>query len=802
MKKVFALALNTAREAIRNRILYSILFFAFLMIGVSAVFGAASIGDHVKYMKDFSLFSVSLFGVVIAIVLGVNLLHQELTRKTIVNILSKPVARWQFMVGKFFGLLTTLALVVGVMSASVIGAFAWYTGALDWGLVLACGATLLETMVVVAVALFFSSLVVTPALAGMFTAATFIAGRSAGYLTYFFTDEQPAGLRAMAHTPVLGPAAARSLRHRRPGRLRRSADTDRPGGADRLRRRLQRPAAVAQRRAVLAPRVRVSAALLAPRSAPPPAATLTLATLALLVCTTLLTFAPTLRNGFLQIGFDDAIILDTEAIRALDGPHLRAMAGNFVEAHYVPATLLSLAIDHAVWQFDPFGFHLTNILLQALNAVLVWLLLRPLLPPRVSPLVAALVFAVHPLQLEAVSLAIQRKTLLAGAGFFTTLLCWQRWRSDRGNAWYAAAIGAYVFAALAKPNVVTLPAILWLYDYAFVDGRPRWKATLPFVAIAAASTAAALFAHAEVDAVHGLHGGNVLIHGLMMARVTGEYLLAALLPVDLAPTYYYRQDDGLAPCNWVALVGLVGLATLVIRNRRAQPWPFICLAWFAITLAPESNLVPLTQLRADRFCYLPMVAVGIGWAFALTWVARAAQRAWLEPALATGLVASLALLTAASAPMWRSDVSAWQRVVERQGWAAAPHLLLGHAFLLDHDVAAATRAYEDALRSQPDSSAAAQARLALSRLRSEDPPPVAPQAAARPDAQRGRRGEYPHALLASGRQALHGVDHAGGGHRHDIGPPHERVDPASLFAYGVAGGMLRAIALVSRRGFA
>jgi ABC-type transport system involved in multi-copper enzyme maturation permease subunit len=200
MNKVFALALNTAREAIRNRILYSILFFAFLMVGVSAVFGAASIGDQVKYMKDFSLFSVSLFGVVIAIVLGVNLLHQELTRKTIVNILSKPVARWQFLVGKFLGLFATLALVVGAMSASVIGAFAWYTGALDWGLVLACGAALLETMVVVAVALFFSSLVVTPALAGMFTAATFVAGRSAGYLAYFFGDDQPAGLRAMAHT--------------------------------------------------------------------------------------------------------------------------------------------------------------------------------------------------------------------------------------------------------------------------------------------------------------------------------------------------------------------------------------------------------------------------------------------------------------------------------------------------------------------------------------------------------------------------------------------------------------------------
>jgi ABC-type transport system involved in multi-copper enzyme maturation permease subunit len=199
MKSIAAIALNTAREAIRNRILYSILFFAVLMVAVAALFGAASIGDPAKYMKDFSLMSVSLFGVIIAIVLGVNLLHQELGKKTIYNILSKPVARWQFLVGKFFGLLATLSLIVAVMSAGVVGAFALLSGRLDWGLAVASFATLLEIMVVIAVALFFSSLVVTPALAGMFTAATFIAGRSASYLLYFLKGEHPRAVEALAH---------------------------------------------------------------------------------------------------------------------------------------------------------------------------------------------------------------------------------------------------------------------------------------------------------------------------------------------------------------------------------------------------------------------------------------------------------------------------------------------------------------------------------------------------------------------------------------------------------------------------
>lgn len=193
---VFVIAQNTAREAIRNKVLYSIIFFALLMVGVSAVFGAASIGDEVKFIKDFSLLSISLFGVITTVTLGVNLLHKELGKKTILNILSKPVARWQFIVGKYLGLLATLTVLVGVMSAALVG-FVWLmTGRADWSLLLATGSTWMELAILLAVALFWSSVVVTPALAGLFTVATFIAGRSSGYLEYFMSPETPPMMQA------------------------------------------------------------------------------------------------------------------------------------------------------------------------------------------------------------------------------------------------------------------------------------------------------------------------------------------------------------------------------------------------------------------------------------------------------------------------------------------------------------------------------------------------------------------------------------------------------------------------------
>ncbi len=199
MTRVAAIALNTAREAIRNKILYSILFFAVLVVAIAGLFGSVSIGDQMKFVKDFSLMSISLFGVIIAIVLGVNLLNKELGKKTIYNILSKPVARWQFILGKFCGLSATLTLIVSIMCAALVLFLAVFEGRADLGLVWASVAALLELTVIVAIALFFSSIVVTPTLAGLFTAAAFIAGRSSAYLQYFFADDQPPMVRGLAY---------------------------------------------------------------------------------------------------------------------------------------------------------------------------------------------------------------------------------------------------------------------------------------------------------------------------------------------------------------------------------------------------------------------------------------------------------------------------------------------------------------------------------------------------------------------------------------------------------------------------
>jgi tetratricopeptide (TPR) repeat protein len=414
--------------------------------------------------------------------------------------------------------------------------------------------------------------------------------------------------------------------------------------------------------------------------------------LTLIVLLTATVFWPTVGNGFLLLGFDDLLITDNESIRELGWRNLSAMATRFEQAHYVPLTMLSLAFDHQIWGLDPRGFHVTNVVLHALAACAAYGFVFGLTGRASASLLAALVFALHPVQMEAVSIAIQRKTVLSGALFFLTLVLYQRWRSTGQWAWYAASLAAFAAAGLAKPMVVTLPLILLLYEHAVAAGQRRCRDTLPFFLVAAPIVAAAVAAHAAVGALHPPHGGSWLAHVLMMSRVTLEQVTALLLPCNLSPIYYYRRDLAFALINWAALAAIVLAVTYVTLKRRLRPWHFFCLAWFIITLAPESNVIPLAQLRADRFLYLPVIALAVLVAVEQSGLgSRGHVRVgrWRVFAVPVVYVALLAVLTRQSAGVWKDDVSAWTAVVARHPWSSVAHQFLGRALLDRGDLVAA-----------------------------------------------------------------------------------------------------------------
>jgi ABC-type transport system involved in multi-copper enzyme maturation permease subunit len=171
-------AINTFREAVRDRVLYNLVFFAFLMIGAAILVGQISIGIEHLVIINLGLTAISMIGLVMAIFIGVGLVYKEMEKRTLYSLLSKPIRRWEFLAGKFGGLVMTLAVNTLLMTAGLALALFYVSRTVtraDASILIAVYLILLELSIVTALAVFFSCFS-TPMLSALFTLGLFIAG--------------------------------------------------------------------------------------------------------------------------------------------------------------------------------------------------------------------------------------------------------------------------------------------------------------------------------------------------------------------------------------------------------------------------------------------------------------------------------------------------------------------------------------------------------------------------------------------------------------------------------------------------
>jgi ABC-type transport system involved in multi-copper enzyme maturation permease subunit len=197
MRATAAIAVNVFRESVRDKVLYNLVVFAIILIGASYLLGQLTAGQDVKIIKDLGLSATALFGLFIAIFIGINLVSKEVERRSIYSLLSKPIHRYQLVLGKYAGLTLTLAVNVAVMAAALYAVLVykswgvpalvqggWDAPALDPALLKAISLIFLELMVITAIATFFSSFS-TPILSAAFTFGLFIVGHLSGDLRNF-----------------------------------------------------------------------------------------------------------------------------------------------------------------------------------------------------------------------------------------------------------------------------------------------------------------------------------------------------------------------------------------------------------------------------------------------------------------------------------------------------------------------------------------------------------------------------------------------------------------------------------------
>jgi ABC-type transport system involved in multi-copper enzyme maturation permease subunit len=189
MHAIRCVAIAVFRESVRDRVFYNLVLFAVLLIGASILIGQLTAGQDVKIIKDLGLTATSLFGLFIAIFVGINLVSKEVDRRSIYPLLAKPVRRSEFIVGKFLGLMLTLLINILVMTVALYAVLfylsrdvpanvqqAWDAPALDPALLKAIALIYLDLSVVTALALFFSSYS-SPMLSAVFTLAMYVVGQ-------------------------------------------------------------------------------------------------------------------------------------------------------------------------------------------------------------------------------------------------------------------------------------------------------------------------------------------------------------------------------------------------------------------------------------------------------------------------------------------------------------------------------------------------------------------------------------------------------------------------------------------------
>ncbi len=388
---------------------------------------------------------------------------------------------------------------------------------------------------------------------------------------------------------------------------------------------------------------------------------------------TFLAFAPALSHGFLNWD-DDKNIVQNPHFRGLGVENLRWMFSAVTLGHYHPLTWLSLGLDHLVWGSDPLGYHLTNTLLHTANALLFYAVALRLLRRRVrAAALAAMFFSLHPLRAESVAWVSERRDVLAGFFYLSSVLAYLRAAQEGPRAkWRIWSLTAFAAGLLSKITVVTLPVALVVLDL-YPLRRRAWAEKVPYVALAAS---AGLLAMAVQPAGVGGFAAHVTAQTSLRLGLSlyglAFYLWKTILPFGLYPQYVMAPE--ISPWDWrivlsgIAVVGLTAAAVMLRKRWPAAPAVWAC---YAAALAPVLSFVRLDpqQYVADHHSYLATLGIALAAGSVLE------ARRWAGALVVLGLAA----LTWRQTGVWQDSLTLWTRAVEGAPDSATAHNNLGQA---------------------------------------------------------------------------------------------------------------------------
>ncbi len=420
----------------------------------------------------------------------------------------------------------------------------------------------------------------------------------------------------------------------------------------------------------------------------------------LLIAITLAFYNPLVLNHFTQFD-DDAYILKNPQIQSgLTWATVKWSFTTFHAGNWHPLAWLSHALDYQIFHLNPVGHHYVNLLLHAANAVLLFLLLWRATGFAWSSLFVAALFALHPMNVESVAWAAERKNVLSMLFFLLTLHAYDGYarKSRRTLFWLATVL--FAFGLMAKPQIVTLPFVLLLWDYwplrrigadspaaVLPEASARSLGFLvwekwPFFALAAADSVVTVIAQRSGAAIRTAQEVSLSARFENALISYARYLGKMLWPSHLAPIYPHPGNSLPAWQAGAAAILLVLISALVWQWRDRR-YLLVGWLWFLGTLIPMIGIITVgEQAMADRYAYIPFIGLWIAIVWGIAALVSRYRVASLWPGVAAVLtIIILGSLTYRQLGYWRDDETLWRYTlsVTQRNYMAHDNLALALA---------------------------------------------------------------------------------------------------------------------------
>ena len=434
----------------------------------------------------------------------------------------------------------------------------------------------------------------------------------------------------------------------------------------------------------------------------------------LLVCVTFIAYLPAFTAGF--IWDDDRYVTDNPLLTAPDGLW-RIWFSLDSPSQYFPLTYTVFRFEHALWGLTPAGYHWVNIVLHAINALLVWRLLQRLGVP--GAWLAAAIFALHPVQVESVAWITELKNVMSLFFILLALLAWLEFIETESSTrwrWYGLALIGQALALASKSTACTLPAALLLmlwFKYKPISWL-RLAQIVPFLALGAGMGLLAMWWERYHQGTEGkLFALHFLERILVASHAVWFYLGKLIWPVNLTFSYPRWSINPADPSAWGWLAAVVALAAVIYFFRgRLGRGPEVAMLFYVLTLSPLLGFIMLFTFRytfvADHYQYVACIGP-IALASASLTKAFATERnakTFLRPVVCGTLLLTLGVLTWRQCGMYTDQETLWRTTIQRNPASWMAHADLGEFLAQQGHVDEAVSQWQQAVKINPHDAAA------------------------------------------------------------------------------------------------